>query len=174
MWLYETSGILEVHIGPNTVPNPSVVYQENGSDGPVIGIYEFNSPSNCTYSYCLSGTPSAAASNNLTGNINIFGTSLTGTPAPNTVYIFDPNLSAVQETASARVSVFPNPANDQVSIQADQPIEDCFVYSLAGTLLFTRKINGNVLDVSDLPEGVYLLETHISGTASRSCFVISR
>lgn len=174
MWLYETTNVVEVHIGANSVPNPSVVYQENGSDGPVIGVYEFNTPTNCTYSNCLSGSPAAATVNNPTGNINLFGTSLTGTPSPNTVYIFDPNPSSIFENTSATISIFPNPASDQITFQSSQPVQSCAIYSISGTLIEQRTITNSQLDVSDLPNGIYILETTISGTISRTRFVISR
>lgn len=174
MWLYETSNIVEVHMGANNVPNPSVVYQENGTDGPVIGVYEFNSPSNCTYSNCISGNPAAATVNNPTGNINLFGTALTGTPVPNTVYIFDPNPSSINEAAQSSFTVYPNPASDYVTIQSDNSVFECSLYSVSGVLMVQRKTTENRLDVSNLPNGIYFLETTNSGTISRLRFVISR
>lgn len=174
MWLYETSNILEVRIGPNSVPNPSVVYQENGSDGPVIGVYEFNSSVNCTYSNCLSGAPASATSNNPTGNINLFGTSLNGTPADGTVYVFDPNMSSISESNEAAISFFPNPADDRISFVSSELISDWRIYSPAGTLVAIRQPEQNTIDVSFLTEGIYFMEFEVNGLISRQKLVISR
>lgn len=174
MWLHETSNVVEVHVGPNNVSNPAVVYQENGSDGPVIGLYEFNSPTNCTYSSCLSGTPSSATVNNPTGNINLFGTSLSGTPVDGTVYIFNPGASGIDESNASTISVFPNPASDHIRLLSNDPVQSCRIYSLNGAVICERKPNEETLDVGDLPSGIYMIETTISGSIFRSRIVISR
>lgn len=172
MWLYETTNVIEVHIGANNVPNPSIVYQENGSDGPVVGLFEFNSPTNCTYSSILSGSPAAAGVTNPTGNVNIFGTSLTGTPPNGTVYIFDPGANAVNEFRAASFSLYPNPATDFVMIRCEQPIESCAIYALDGALISTQIPTTNRLYVGDLPMGIYLIEVETAGIISRQKLVI--
>lgn len=174
MWLYETTNEIEVHIGSNSVPNPSVVYQENGSDGPVVGLFEFISSTNCTYSCCLSGSPNAPAVNNPTGSVNIFGPSLTGTPADGTVYIFDPNPSSISESAPGAFSLYPNPATDFIVLNCELPIEWCSIYSLEGMLITDRIPNSNQLFVGDLPMGVYLIEIKTENVISRQKLVISR
>ncbi len=173
MWLYETTNVIEVHIGSSNVPNPSVVYQENSSDGPVIGLFEFNTPTNCTYSVILSGSPAAPTVTNPTGNVNVFGPSLNGTPANGTVYIFDPNANAVTEFHAATFSLYPNPASDFVMIRCEQPIESCAIYSLDGALISTQIPTANGLFVGDLPMGIYLIEIESQGLISRQKLAIS-
>jgi hypothetical protein len=172
MWLYETSNIVEVHIGPNSVPNPSLVYQENGSDGPVVGVYRFSSASNCAYSSCLSGNSSAAVANNLTGNINLFGTSITGTPADGTVYQFDPSPSGVS-TYNANSFSISTITSEFVYMHSDSPIDRCTIYSLDGKTTVQRKPEGQQLFIGDLPAGMYIVEAQIAGIVSRQKLVIS-
>ena len=176
MWLHESSNIVEVHVGSNSVPNPAVVYQENGSDGPVIGVYKYSSATNCTNSTCLNGNASAPVFNNLTGNINLFGTSITGTPASGTVYVFDPNVVGISETATTAFSIGPNPASDRVMIitSDNSIISECRIFSLSGALICTRKPEDNFLDVSDLAVGIYLVEVESEGVVGREKLVVVR
>jgi hypothetical protein len=172
MWLYETTNIVEVHIGPNDVPNPSMVYQENGSDGPVVGVYRYSSASNCAYSACLSGNASAAMVNNLTGSINLFGTSITGTPADSTVYKFDPSLIGVGEYNSAAFTIS-NLSSEFVIINSESSVENCTLYSLDGKTTINRQPVGQQLFIGDLPAGMYILEAQFAGVVSRQKLVIS-
>jgi hypothetical protein len=171
MWLYETNNIVEVHIGASSVANPSVVYQENGSDGPVIGVYEYNGAS-CTYSNCLSGNPAAPTVNNPTGTFNIFGTSLNATPASGTVYIFDPSANSIEEHSQTNTLVA-NVVHDYITFSTTQTIQSCVLYSLDGRTSVSRIPEGNQLFVGDLPVGMYLIEVNCDGVISRQKLVIS-
>lgn len=173
MWMYETTNVIEVHIGSSNIPNPSIVYQENSSDGPVIGLFEFNTPTNCTYSIILSGLPAAPTVTNPTGNVNVFGPSLNGTPADGTVYIFDPNANGVNELNTASFTVS-NLQNGFVLINSDSSVENCTLYALDGKTTITRQPDGQQLFIGDLPSGVYILEAQIAGVVSRQKLVISR
>ena len=173
MWLYETSNIVEVHIGPNNVPNPSVVYQENGSAGPVVGVYRYTSGSNCAYSACLAGNASSAVVYNLNGNINLFGTSITGTPADGTVYKFDPSLIGIAEQNSAPFTIS-NLTGEYMQINSESFVENCTLYSLDGKTRLQRKPEGTQLFIGDLPAGMYILEARVAGVISRQKLMISR
>lgn len=172
-WIYETSNILEVHVGPGNVPNPTLVYQENDSYGPVVGLFEFNSQNNCTYSNWLSGAPNAAVVNNPTGSIWLYGISLSGTPASGTVYIFDPNANSIAESSSVSISLYPNPASDFVAVGGEQLIESCGIYSMDGSLISTQIPTANRLFTGDLPTGMYLIEIETQGVISRQKLLIT-
>lgn len=173
MWLYESSNEIEVHIGPNDVPNPALVYQENGSDGPVVGVYRYTSASNCAISWCLGGNASAPTLNSPSGNINLFGISITGTPADSTVYRLYPYAMAVEEYNTPAYTVSMG-SSELVIINSDSPVENCTLYSVDGKTTINRQPEGQQLFVGDLPAGMYILEAQIAGVVSRQKLVISR
>lgn len=173
LWLYEAAGYIQFWYGPSSVPNPSVVYQENGSAGPVIGIYEYTSPSNCSYSHCLSGPPGSPTSVYLTGNINLFATSVNSTPPAHSVHTFDPGFVGIPVLTNSSFSVYPNPSDEFLLFTSDAPVENCVLFSIDGGTRIKRQPDGQQLFVGDLPSGVYILEAQIEGVVSRQKLVIS-
>ena len=61
----------------------------------------------------------------------------------------------VEENRDIKISVFPNPANGKLLIEGIEPAE-VQVYNALGQLVKTT--NGNEIDISNLPNGLYLLE----------------
>jgi hypothetical protein len=173
LWLYETSNYLEVHIGPNDVPNPSIVYQENGSDGPVVGVFHYTTASNCAYSMALTGNPSSPTGVPATGNINLFANSLSSTPADSQVYRFEPYYLGIDEQAGATLFTS-NLVSEYITFTTNETVESCVLYSMDGKICVQRSVENQQLFVGDLPGGVYIMEVQIAGIASRQKLVISR
>lgn len=71
-----------------------------------------------------------------------------------------PGALAAQEVKSAdKISVYPNPVKDFVTIKSLAKIESADVYSTAGQLVFTSKnILDNKIDLSSLTKGIYILK----------------
>ena len=68
-----------------------------------------------------------------------------------------------------RLEVYPNPSHDIVNINADQSIQSIQVYNMAGALILSKTIgdaNQTVLNVSELEQGVYLIETQFDNSVS--------
>lgn len=89
LWLYETSNMIEVHIGTcNAIPS---AYSGNGDTGPAIGIYKFSSGIYCEYGIGLLENP-AVVNDSIIQNANadIFDFAVSSTPASGTVYRFTP------------------------------------------------------------------------------------
>ena len=85
---------------------------------------------------------------------------IAGSGSGNVYRIIDTELSAPAFTASA-FSVYPNPANDLVTIEADNiSAESVTVYDMSGKLLLHNNISkgNNTVDVKGLPSGLYLLQ----------------
>ncbi|HTL82560.1 MAG TPA: T9SS type A sorting domain-containing protein [Bacteroidia bacterium] len=119
LWLYESDNSIEVHIGPNSVVNPNICYNDSTMPGPNVGPLELNtSQTAMLYSLLLTGNPSAASS----GPWSNFPTSgppaLSGTPADGTVYRFSVVLSGINEAEQVftNVGLFPNPANENATL----------------------------------------------------------
>lgn len=57
------------------------------------------------------------------------------------------------------VSIFPNPFNDQISIQTESQLNSISVYSLSGSLVFNiENISSKTIDLSVLNSGMYLIK----------------
>jgi len=66
----------------------------------------------------------------------------------------------VEEAISEPVSIYPNPANDIVFIEAPKRIDYIDVFSIGGKKINRIHSGTNKIDVSDLPTGVYLLQIY--------------
>lgn len=68
-------------------------------------------------------------------------------------------LATQQVTKNDKISVFPNPVKDIVTIKSSDTVQSIDVYSPTGQLVFsTTTVADNKLDLSTLSKGVYLLK----------------
>ena len=77
---------------------------------------------------------------------------------------------------SSKVTVYPNPANDQVRVESNNGIESVMVYDMMGALLQTVPANGNTVNVNlnGYSNGVYFFSIRQSdGTVSNRRVVVS-
>jgi len=161
LWLYETSNRIEMRAGPSSIANAALVFQENASPGPVVGVYEWSSWSTCSYGLTISGNPASASSQQVSGAVDIFTISLSAPPATGTVYIFDPSANGVQENETAfSFNVFPSPADEQFTIVCSHS-EKNFTYELAtmqGEIAASGNCGGETnIRTSALAAGIYTL-----------------
>ena len=69
--------------------------------------------------------------------------------------------TGIKEINTEKVYLYPNPAHDQVTIQADHPITDVSISNIAGQVVCHKLVNNirsYTLDVSALDEGLYFVE----------------
>lgn len=61
--------------------------------------------------------------------------------------------------AEHQVKIFPNPTKGPVNIISDLPIDELFVYDLAGKIIMKKeKLSGkSVIDISSYPQSIYLI-----------------
>ncbi len=71
------------------------------------------------------------------------------------------------------ISLYPNPALNDLTISATEFIERVSVYSLSGQLVIDKKINTNedTLDVSNLQSGMYLVQIMSNGKLETKKFI---
>jgi hypothetical protein len=87
----------------------------------------------------------------------------------------DGELLSISEISST-AKVYPNPANDQVRIVANNSIESVMVYNMMGALVETIPANGMSMNVnlSQYSNGVYFFNIRQSdGTVSNQRVVVS-
>jgi hypothetical protein len=151
VWLYETSDVVEIHYGYNSVFN-NASWQLSNCFGPNIMMYK-----NSTNYLMLTGSsanPVAVTSGAYT--------CITGAPATGTVYRFTPHTAGIEEIGNLKFDVFPNPAEGTFRIRSDDYNSEFHieVYNSLGKLIYNEKcnaINSKELDMSLAPD-IYLLK----------------
>ncbi|WP_456441419.1 T9SS type A sorting domain-containing protein [Psychroserpens sp.] len=75
---------------------------------------------------------------------------------------------STQEFQFEKVKLFPNPVNDVLNIQSDEPKEKVEIFNLLGKRIkeLNSGTNMNTIDMSDLAKGMYLIQVSINGKES--------
>ncbi|MFM8492255.1 MAG: T9SS type A sorting domain-containing protein [Bacteroidota bacterium] len=165
MWLYEGSNRIEFRFGANNISNPALFY--GGEDGAIVGLGAFNQAGDLVLSELLSGA--ATAPQLQSGGLP---QPLTGTPAPNSVYRFNPPGSSTglfELGLSQQLIAYPNPTQDGIWIRnigtrniAPSHGSRAFILDLQGRSIVdfdvqTSTASAQWVDLSALPSGLYLL-----------------
>ena len=56
-----------------------------------------------------------------------------------------------------KIEVYPNPANEQITITSSQELSDKEVFVYDGFGRMVKQVFGNQMDISDLNRGIYFL-----------------
>jgi len=166
MWLYEGSNRIEFRYGANNISNPALFY--GGEDGAIVGLGAFNQAGNLVLAELLSGAASAPQLQS--GGLP---QPLTGTPAPNAVYRFNPPGSGTglfELGLSQQLIAYPNPTRDGIWIRstgntnpAQSQASKAHILDLQGRSVLDFEIQTSTtsaqwVDLSTLPGGLYLLK----------------
>lgn len=127
--------------------------------------YECSEP-NCSFpggaSYCvkMSGAPDAAGTYNVEVAITVF-VSLMGVQQELTyiepIPLIVSNPDGIAELSTSSISIFPQPAKDQINFVGEEAISSVTIYDLQGRIVLNSNVNGNVLSVSVLENGNYIM-----------------
>ena len=153
--LFEATGVIEFHIGPNSVQTPATAYE--GEDGAWVGMVKVDTVFFTNYDFLLLNGPA----NNPVMDTSI--ATLIGTPDNGTIYRFTPgNIGLGEKSVSDGISLFPNPASGIVRIGGLEAsdIKSVDIYDLTGVRVI-RTAGSEEIDVSELEPGNYLIR--ISG-----------
>ena len=73
------------------------------------------------------------------------------------VYLNSDQNSGVENTQYDIVGVYPNPANDYITVPGD--VAGIYVFNLTGNIVkaVTSSVNNGVIDIKDLNEGIYII-----------------
>ena len=66
-------------------------------------------------------------------------------------------VSGVDQVNAVDFSVYPNPSNNVLQINTSNEIDQVSIFNLAGMNLYTKKTSTNTVNVSSLPNGIYLI-----------------
>jgi len=69
----------------------------------------------------------------------------------------------VENISPNKISIFPNPANRDLTIlYNDEKIEEVLIYTLPGRKVIHENPQNNIIDISKLQPGMYIIEV-VSG-----------
>lgn len=113
-----------------------------------------------------SGLLTATANGTVTvGGMTTDGTNLFDTQD----IVITGQTSGINDNETNLLSVFPNPANNQIEIIGSTPIESISIYNTNGQLILTTNENG--IDVSDFPSGLYYVVVNSQNGIAQTRFV---
>ncbi len=78
--------------------------------------------------------------------------------------------ASVEESMAHRVTLYPNPANNQLSIEGDIAIDRIEVYGLAGNLISTLE-GKSTIDISGFAQGMYMVIVYSGNQVLSSSFI---
>ena len=162
-WSVATEDTLSIYYSTDCGLTKNLLWQKGGSDLATT----FNLP--------IFFNPTASQWRNDTVNLNV----LSGLSAVelyfenksdngNVLYIdniniYEPISVSIKEEKSTRINIYPNPANNQLSITStDNTLEKIEIYSALGKLVFSKKITtktGTIIsNISQLSSGFYIIK----------------
>lgn len=77
------------------------------------------------------------------------------------------NTEGVDEN-SDKATIYPNPVNDKLTIEAQESIDNIEIYNVMGALIYSRKDCGDKAEINttDLPAGTYVVRLTTKGTTT--------
>ena len=89
--------------------------------------------------------------------------------------LLSPTSIPLIETAPVPLNLMPNPSSDFLRIGNHQiDVKSIEILSIDGQLLDANKKNDRLIDISFLPNGVYILTVNDGAIIRREKFVVSR
>ena len=83
------------------------------------------------------------------------------------------DVTSVDENAQQIVSIYPNPVNDKLIIEAQETISNVEIYNLTGALVVSQECNSKKveMEVSELQSGVYFIRMTTANATETRRFV---
>ena len=76
--------------------------------------------------------------------------------------ILENHYNSVNENELIEFSLYPNPSSSLLSLQTNRPVDHCVIRDMVGREILMEKGNVKDLDVSHLPNGMYLVQVAIN------------
>ncbi|MDD2634699.1 MAG: CARDB domain-containing protein [Bacteroidales bacterium] len=91
-----------------------------------------------------------------------------------TIYIHFDLCNNVEDISAGIVRIYPNPANEQITISSDKAIGEIIIYDITGRIVYQTYTNNNKLqlDIDNWAKTTYILQTtNIKGESFKSGFI---
>lgn len=74
------------------------------------------------------------------------------------------DVTEIEKNDIYSLTLYPNPALNEINVTLDAPSSDLSIYSIAGVKMYDALVNGgsHTVDISSYPSGLYLLKTNNS------------
>lgn len=168
VWLHESTNVIEYRYGPSSILNPMASFMESG---PYVAVVtNINLITGAATGLELVGPAAAPIAIPIVEDV--FENFLQGMPPNGTVYRFSPSMSRSRNSEWA-LELFPNPVKDQLFIHVGdntKPIDHVNIFNSMGQKI-NAPLNGNVLQVSHLPNGMYVIEISSENQKTAAKFV---
>ena len=99
------------------------------------------------------------------GGINYYSAAGTNPLYIDDIVFSDTNVG-IQDFATKGLSVYPNPVNNVMNLQANENISKVAIYNVLGQEVYSAKINAmtSSVDMSSMASGAYFVKVNINGT----------
>lgn len=138
--------------------------------------FEISANSSTTNIVWNTGATTSSIEVSTAGNYFVTATSTDGCTALDTIVITsDPCLNVSENTLI--VSLFPNPANEYLTIQSSQEMDvDFEIIDATGKVAITDRLKGKEKNIStlELSNGVYILSINAENTQTQYRFIIAK
>ena len=166
LWIYEADSKFEMRYGPSQITNPTDYFVSQ--TGPIVGYADyFNSDESSGIVYLLSGDYDSPTLDSF--SFSISGYTLSSYPKEGTVYTFTPKktLGIDRNKVLQDVQIYPTAVRDNLHINLGENTDAEYrIISATGqttNLYGTMDNRSNMLDLSHLPSGMYILQLSSNG-----------
>ncbi|RDK88318.1 T9SS type A sorting domain-containing protein [Marinirhabdus gelatinilytica] len=101
----------------------------------------------------------------------IGGMRMTVTVQNGDVAYYQNSVLGIHSVQAIPILMYPNPANDQIYIETDLPLNKLEIYTTTGKLLHSQNNPTPSLDISTLPTGLYFMKVYQGDRVSTQKFV---
>lgn len=106
------------------------------------------------------------------GVVTVIATANDGSDVTGSTEITITNQSSgIEDQSKETVSIFPNPANNQITLRTSAIIKSIEVIDLTGKAIMDIPMNKNSIDVSSLNRGIYIIKAYAESGVITSRFV---
>jgi hypothetical protein len=107
--------------------------------------------------------------------IDNFENNVSINPVPTYVTVLS-NITSVNNTEEEKLNVYPNPATEILHINSSNEVDRVKIYNTTGQVVISKEVNlyNFEINVSDLAEGIYVLETITDNTTLQKKIVIKK
>lgn len=173
MWLYEQDNAIEFHYGAQENLDYDVIFDYDGVPITFVRNLDMND-----YSFQEMWTLSGDVANPVWVDYTSFnnfdaGVHLNAAPANGVIYRFFPLLVNVEEKNRAAFNVYPNPCEDQISVNGEWSAGSIYkIFDMTGRVVSTGQLSTGVtqIAVNHLSSATYIIEVSDKNEVSRSRF----
>ncbi len=99
-------------------------------------------------------------------------------PFKSEIFMFDETATGIDlynESVGRNITIFPNPASEQVFIQTKGAnIERVVIFNLQGQIVLNAQPTSNKINVNLLPDGLYIISVKLEGETFNTKLIINR